>query len=245
MNLVLALALISLQTIGAPVPMASPSPEAAEVASDYLDAVAAGDLDRAGELFADDSIIFESGGREGTWQEYRDHHLGAEIDAIEKFEIRRCMTPKIDSSADGSLSAVAWPIEYTIELREGRTIDSRGTVTFVLERNDDSHRITQLHWSSRPNRSARTNAASAEQAADRSPDLTDGVSKDEALMIARGEFEFVICRIEAEPMKDERDRAVWKVILQGTPAQPGRPIGEYGEVLIDSETGRIVAISRT
>lgn len=49
----------------------------------------------------------------------------------------------------GSLAAVAWPIEYTIDLAGGETVESRGAVTFVFVRGDDGYRIAQLHWSSR------------------------------------------------------------------------------------------------
>ncbi|MFQ5528068.1 MAG: hypothetical protein ACE5GX_17650 [Thermoanaerobaculia bacterium] len=44
---------------------------------------------------------------------------------------------------------VAWPIEYTIKLNDGRVIQSRGTVTFVLENHGHHFMIRHLHWSSR------------------------------------------------------------------------------------------------
>lgn len=129
----------------------SPPSTPLDVAAEYFSAVEAGDLDRAEALFAEDSLIFESGGVEGDWANYRAHHLGAEIDAIESFEIRRGESPQVAVAEDGSLAAVAWPIEYTIELAAGETIESRGTVTFVLVHAAAGHgyRIAQLHWSSR------------------------------------------------------------------------------------------------
>ena len=57
-----------------------------EVSAAYLAAIQARDLDAAGALFTRDSTIFETGGEEGTWQHYRDHHLGPELDAIKTFE---------------------------------------------------------------------------------------------------------------------------------------------------------------
>ncbi len=47
------------------------------------------------------------------------------------------------------MAFVAWPIEYDIELRDGRMIESKGTVTFVLVKQDGEFRIRHLHWSSR------------------------------------------------------------------------------------------------
>ncbi len=114
----------------------------------YLSAMEASDLDQAETLFAAESSIFETGGVEGTWQAYRDHHIGPELGAIESFVISRG-EPSEGRSTDGSLGFVAWPIEYTIALDDGRVIESRGTVTFVLEQHGDRYKIRHLHWSSR------------------------------------------------------------------------------------------------
>ena len=119
-----------------------------EIARQYFEAVEGGDLDSAGALFASTSSVFETGGQEGDWEHYRTHHLGAEIDAIEQFEIRLA-DPESESSADGSMAFVTWPIEYHIRLTDGREIESRGTVTFVLVENNGAYRIRHLHWSSR------------------------------------------------------------------------------------------------
>jgi len=119
------------------------------VAAAYLTALEASDLDRAGALFAQDSSVYETGGVEGTWQHYREHHLAPEIGAIDSFSIAR-QDPEIGQSEDGSMAFIAWPIEYTIELRSARTIHSKGTVTFVLVREKGEYRIRHIHWSSRP-----------------------------------------------------------------------------------------------
>lgn len=117
-------------------------------AAAYLAAMEASDLDAAEGLFSSASLIFETGGVEGTWKNYRDHHIGPELDAIESFVISSA-EPTESKSADGSMAFVAWPIEYTIRLTEGRLIESRGTVTFVLERHEGDYKIRHLHWSSR------------------------------------------------------------------------------------------------
>lgn len=119
-----------------------------ETAAAYLAAMEARDLEAAEALFADDSLIFESGGTEGTWSDYRDHHIGPEIDAIESFVMTRASSTE-RKSTDGTMAFVAWPIEYTINLSDGRVIESRGTVTFVLENHGGHFKIRHLHWSSR------------------------------------------------------------------------------------------------
>ena len=120
-----------------------------EVAAAYLAAIEARDLDAAGVLFAPEATIFETGGVEGTWRHYRDHHLGPEVDGIAMFTIDSKEDPEVTASRDETLAVVTWPIEYTISLKDQRTIDSRGTVTFVLTRDEEIYRIRHLHWSSR------------------------------------------------------------------------------------------------
>ena len=129
------------------------------VAAAYLDAMESGDLDAAEKLFAGDSSIYESGGQEGTWKHYREHHLGPEVDAVASFTISRGESES-SRSQDGSMAYVAWPIEYKIELRDDRTIESKGTGTFVLTRGDDGYRIRHLHWSSRKKKPAVPSLAS-------------------------------------------------------------------------------------
>lgn len=47
------------------------------------------------------------------------------------------------------MSFMAWPIEYRIELKDDRLIESRGTVTFLFVKEGSEYRIRHLHWSSR------------------------------------------------------------------------------------------------
>ena len=118
------------------------------IARAYMEAIEAGNLDGAEALFAVESSIFETGGVEGDWKHYREHHIGPEISHIKSFETT-LGEPEEESSADGSMAFVAGPIEYRIELDDDRVIESRGTVTFVLVREGDAYEIRHLHWSSR------------------------------------------------------------------------------------------------
>ncbi len=126
----------------------APTLSPTEVAAAYLDAMEAPDLDAAGALFATESSIFETGGVEGDWTHYREHHLAPEVDSIKSFTISRGK-PEEERSRDGSMAFVAWPIEYHIALADEREIDSRGTVTFVLLEEEGDLRIRHVHWSSR------------------------------------------------------------------------------------------------
>lgn len=119
-----------------------------EVASAYLETMDTGDLEMAESLFARKSSIFEAGGEEGTWQHYREHHIGPELAEFSSFKTTRGK-PEEEISADGSMAFVAWPIEYRIVQKDGKSGDSKGTVTFVLVREGDAYRIRHMHWSSR------------------------------------------------------------------------------------------------
>ena len=119
-----------------------------DVARTYFEAMDRKDLAAAEALFAASSSIFETGGDEGDWAHYRDHHIGAELDAFVLFETS-LEEPETEASADGTMAFVAWPLEYHIELKDGRKVDSRGTVTFLLVREEGEFRIRHLHWSSR------------------------------------------------------------------------------------------------
>ena len=120
----------------------------AKTAGRYLDALESSDLDGAGRLFSATSSVFESGGQEGDWARYREHHLGPENGEIKSFKIRRGEF-ETEASKDSSMAFVTWPIEYRIDLKNGKVVESRGTVTFLLVKEKGDYRIRHLHWSSR------------------------------------------------------------------------------------------------
>lgn len=114
----------------------------------YLAATAARDLDAAATLVADDSIVFESGGDEGTWAHYREHHLGPEVELFSAFELEMGAM-RVSAGRDGTLAVVTVPVEYDVTLRDARHFSSVGTVTFVLRLAGPDYKIEHVHWSSR------------------------------------------------------------------------------------------------
>ena len=52
----------------------------------YFAAITSGEFGAAAELVCDDSIGFESGGNEGSWGDYREHHLAPGVELFEAFE---------------------------------------------------------------------------------------------------------------------------------------------------------------
>jgi hypothetical protein len=96
----------------------APSPE--EVVLAFHEALASGDSATALKLLAEDVVIYESGGVEASREEYRSHHLPADM--------------AFTSSTER---------EVTVE------IHSTGTETMLLDLTSDGWRIRHIHWSSR------------------------------------------------------------------------------------------------
>ena len=103
------------------------------------------------ELFAKDSEVFESGGVEGTYSHYIEHHLGPELGHFEKFEFSDY---EIDAQVDAPYAFTTETYIYTIVLKadekgESRTIKKKGVATSILKKMDGEWKIIKTHSSSR------------------------------------------------------------------------------------------------
>jgi Protein of unknown function (DUF3225). len=122
----------------------SDSAAVAAVIERYHHALAAGDSALALTLLADDVVVLESGGVE-TRDEYRSHHLPADIQFARAVPSTRGAT-RVVTRGD-----VAWASSTSRTRGEfrGRSIDSVGAELMVLVRTADGWRIAAIHWSSR------------------------------------------------------------------------------------------------
>jgi ketosteroid isomerase-like protein len=118
----------------------------------YDEAFNARDLDKLAGFYDPDVTIYEGGGINTGWADYRDNHLGPELKSFENLEfahnsLKVTMLP-------GGQSAYATS-EYSLKAKIGeREIDSRGLETLVLVKQSDGvWRIRHSHTSSRPRRS--------------------------------------------------------------------------------------------
>ena len=103
------------------------------------------------ELFTKDSEVFESGGVEGSYAHYIEHHLGPELGHFKKFEFSDYV---IDAEVDLPYAFTTETYIYTIVLNpddEGnsRTIKKKGVATSVLKKIDGKWKIIKTHSSSR------------------------------------------------------------------------------------------------
>jgi len=121
------------------------NPEA--VVAAFHEALASGDSSQALAMLAPDVLIYENGVVESSRDEYRSHHLPADM-AFAASTMREVLAQSGGQSAD-----VAWLTSSTVTKGtfRGREIDSRGTETMLLRQTAEGWRITHIHWSSRSN----------------------------------------------------------------------------------------------
>lgn len=109
------------------------------------------DLDKLAAFYHPDVTIYEGGGINAGWIDYRDRHLGPELKAFENLQFGHNNT-KV-AVLPGGQSAYATS-EYSIKAKMGeRELDSRGLETLVLIKGADGNwKIRHSHTSSRPAR---------------------------------------------------------------------------------------------
>jgi ketosteroid isomerase-like protein len=123
------------------------------VLKNYKDAIQ--DLTTEGtiELFTKEAVVYESGGVEGTYENYVAHHLGPELDHFNSFVFSDY---KIEVDIDLPFAFTTETYIYTIDLKaneergtEARIIKKKGVATSVLKKIDGKWKITKTHSSSR------------------------------------------------------------------------------------------------
>ncbi len=97
-------------------------------------------------FFATDSLIFENGKAEGSFDNYLAHHLGPELSEFESFTFHDVETA---SSIMGDTAMASETYRYTILLKDWRTIERQGAATSLLVSDGDGWKIRQYHSSSR------------------------------------------------------------------------------------------------
>jgi ketosteroid isomerase-like protein len=112
----------------------------------YKQAIENRDLSGVDALFAPDAQIFESGGIEGNFAHYRDHHLAPELKAFKSFAFKDY---KISVRGEGEVAVATETYNYTIVLTNGETIERAGVATSVLKWTNGKWQIISLHSSSR------------------------------------------------------------------------------------------------
>ena len=128
---------------------AAPADETAvkSVLAAYNQALTRLDAAQAKDLFTADSAVFESGGVEGTYAHYLEHHIGPELAEFAEFSFRDY---KIEVRLDPPFALTTESYIYKIVLKEdGKVIEKKGVATSVLKKIGSGWKIIQTHTSSR------------------------------------------------------------------------------------------------
>ena len=118
----------------------------------YDAAFMAKDLEKLATFYHPDVTIYEGGGINNGWADYRDHHLGPELKAFENLQFgHRDITVSILPGGQSAYVRSEYFLKAKMETRE---IDSSGLATYVLIKGADGWKIRHSHTSSRPRRPA-------------------------------------------------------------------------------------------
>jgi ketosteroid isomerase-like protein len=114
----------------------------------YEEAFNAKDLQKLGAFYLPEATVYEGGGVNRGWEDYRDHHLGPELESFKELHFSRDEVAAHILDADGRSAYVI--SRYHLEAQvEERKIDASGLETLVLVKTAAGWRIRHSHTSSR------------------------------------------------------------------------------------------------
>ena len=139
------LALASTGTIASPAVNAERDAAAVRsVLSTYQAAVERLDLQGTEILFAKDSEVFESGGREGNYANYLAHHLTPELAEFKSF---RFSEYNVSVRFEGPVALATETYKYRIETKKGAIVEQLGVATSALKKVGSRWQIIVMHSS--------------------------------------------------------------------------------------------------
>lgn len=113
----------------------------------YNNAIEKLNVEGTEKLFTQDSRVFESGGSEGTYAHYLEHHL---IPEFKDFTSFKYSDYKVDAKVDGKYAFATETYNYTLVLAKDKTeVKRKGVATSVLKKVNGEWKIMISHNSSR------------------------------------------------------------------------------------------------
>lgn len=112
----------------------------------YDAAFTAGDLQRLSTMYHPDVTVYEGGGINTGWADYRDTHLGPELKAFVDLAFAHGDLSSRALGADAAYVTANYTLTRTVQ---GKRVTSGGLATYVLIRDGDRWLIRHSHTSSR------------------------------------------------------------------------------------------------
>ena len=113
----------------------------------YKAAVERLDVSRTADLYTKDSMIFETGGVEGNYAQYLEHHLTPELAEFSEFKFNNY---KVDVRVELPYAFATETYVYRIVVKaDGKVVERQGVTSSVLRKSDGKWRILLSHNSSR------------------------------------------------------------------------------------------------
>jgi ketosteroid isomerase-like protein len=112
----------------------------------YDTAFAAKDLGTLAAMYAPETTVFEGGGVNAGWKDYRDNHLGPELKSYETVEFAHTnVVPHLLGTDAAYVTA-----EYTIKTKAaGRISEGGGLATYTLAKTGGAWKIRHTHTSAK------------------------------------------------------------------------------------------------
>lgn len=118
-----------------------------EVLKQYNTAIEKLDVTGTEKLFISDSKIYESGGNEGSYAHYLEHHLAPEMKEFKSFTFSDY---KVDVTVSGEYAFSTETYNYTIVMaNDNKEFKRKGIATNVLKKVNGEWKIMVSHNSSR------------------------------------------------------------------------------------------------
>ncbi len=110
-------------------------------------AIETGDIKTLDKIWSDDEsvLIFESGGEDKGWKNYRDHHLAPELKA---FKNTKYTVSDVNVKVDGKTAWATFKYALSADYKE-RKIESNGVGTMIFEKKGDNWLIVHSHTSAK------------------------------------------------------------------------------------------------
>ncbi|WP_159039952.1 YybH family protein [Christiangramia fulva] len=122
-----------------------------QVLNKFKEALVSQNLDSTLSLYSRDSQIFESGGMEGSYNQYLEQHLKPEFEEFESFNFTNYF---MDVRIAYPYAFTTETYNYSIDLRDSKSdnpekFDLKGVATSVLKKEKGAWKIIKRHSSSR------------------------------------------------------------------------------------------------